>query len=146
MEVVKLTKEELWKLPVLAEEFYNSSSHLRGFKAEVAVTNWQKLIESDMGVVFGLKDGEDIIGMLGAMKIPDLHTGERLGIEIFWFVSESRRSKGLLLVKAFEGWGKENRCSRLIMAYMQDLMPEKLEKLYEKLGYTLMEKSYVKEI
>lgn len=146
MKVIELTKDELWELPKLAEEFYNSSSHLKVFNAEIAVANWQSIIENEIGIVFGLKDNDEIIGMLGAMKVPDLHTGEMLATEIFWFVSESKRRNGLLLVREFEKWAKLNKCSRIMMAHMQDLMPEKLEMLYTRLGYSLMEKSYVKEI
>jgi len=48
------------------------------------------------------------------------------------------------LMQAFEGWAKEVGCKFASMCDMHDL--QDLQPLYERKGYKLTEKSYVKEL
>lgn len=146
MNVVQLKIEELDDLVDLAEKFYASSEFLNGFKKNVAKKSWVHFIDTGIGVIFGLKEDNELHGMLGAIKSIDAHTGDFIAVELFWFVSEEKRGEGLKLIKAYEKWALEQKCKRIAIGHLQDLMPARLEKIYNKLGYKLAEKSYVKEV
>jgi N-acetylglutamate synthase-like GNAT family acetyltransferase len=91
------------------------------------------------------KDGK-LIGSLGFIKAPDLHNGTLMLIETFWFTDPLERGYGLLLLDAYEKYAQETGIKKVAIIHMMDSYPERLEQLYLRRGYILMEKHYVKEI
>ena len=146
LKVVQLKIEDLDCLVDLAEQFFSESMFLKGFDKETARRSWSGFINSGIGVIFGLKGIDGFHGMLGALRVPDVHTGELIASELFWFVDKNKRGKGLLLLKAYEEWAKVGGCKRIAIGHLEDLTPRKLELLYVKMGYTLSEKTYMKEV
>jgi GNAT superfamily N-acetyltransferase len=69
-----------------------------------------------------------------------------MAVETFWFVHPDHRGQGLSLLVEFEKWGKREGCQTLAMIHMVDSFPDKLETLYRRRGYKLIEKHYLKEI
>ncbi len=69
-----------------------------------------------------------------------------IAVETFWFVAPEHRGIGIRLFNAFEKWAKDNQCSKTAMIHLTDSMPERLEQLYLKRGYRLIEKHYVKDL
>lgn len=68
----------------------------------------------------------------------------QIATEIAWWVNPEDRkgSVGKELLEAFEGWAKEQGCKLISMISIDDT----LGSYYEKCGYTLTERSYMKEI
>ncbi len=130
----------------LIEEFYSSSQFLKGFNPDHCEKMWINLITNNIGVIFLLVEHESITGFLAALKYPDINSGELVATEMAWFVKESQRGRGLLLLREFEGWAKEEGCKLITMGYLKDLMPDKVERLYERMGYKAIETHYIKEI
>lgn len=147
MEIRELTIDELDRLADGAQEFFASSRHIEGFNLEVFKRNWTCFIEQNVGVIIGMvaEDGS-VQGALGALSFPDLNSAEPTATECFWFVREAYRGKGLYLLKAFESWAKARDCRKAQMVHLMDLMPEKLSKVYERLGYELTEMHYTKRL
>jgi GNAT superfamily N-acetyltransferase len=83
-------------------------------------------------------------GMLVGMKRPFIYGVCDTAIELSWWVDEEYRNTGLgkELLKAFEDWAKENNCKFMTMVSLDDHAGH----LYEKLGYTLAERTYMKVI
>lgn len=135
--------EDLPKMIGLAKEFYNSSKFLDRFNLNIFVINWTNFINNGIGVIWILNDFD---GCLGAIKYPDANNGELIATELFWFVSLNKRREGTKLLTEFEKWAKNEGCKRIIMGYLKDLMPDKVERFYEKMGYRAMETNYIKEI
>ena len=144
--IIQLDLDDLDDLVDLAEEFYASSKFLDGFNKEASKKSWTNFISGGTGAIFAIKEGDDFHGMLGVVKFPDINTGEMIACEMFWFVSKEHRGKGLLLVKAFEEWAKQEGCKKVAIAHLEDSMPDSLEKLYVRMGYALSEKTYIKEV
>jgi hypothetical protein len=111
---------------------------------------YRTMIENKMGQVFLLCDEEtgSVHGGLACIKGPVPHSGQMVAVELFWYVApEYRGSLGALeLLVAFENWAKENQCSSCALIHMMDSQPERLEKLYLRMGYKLLEKHYIKEV
>lgn len=142
----KLNIDELDKVLPIAEQFYNSTEFLSNFNIEIFKKNWIQFIESGLGVIFVLEDENNIIGVLGGFKYPDVNSGELIATEFFWFVDADKRGNGIRLLKEFEKWAKEEDCKKIIMVYLCDLMPEKLDRVYKRLGYRRTEINYTKEV
>ncbi len=117
---------------------------------EVAQKTYCDLISRGSGKVFILCDDKTgaVMGGLGAIKAPDLHDGVLTAIETFWFIaSEYRDTWGAFsLLRAFEKWAKETGCKRKALVHLADSSPERLKRLYEIMGYKLVESHYVGEV
>lgn len=139
--------EDLSRLGACAEAFYAASKFLKRFDLERFVAAWTALIEGGSGGVFLLvEDSGEIAGTLGGVVYPDLYSGDLVATEFFWFVREGCRGKGLALYKAFEEWARARDCGEIRMVHLLDLMPEKLERVYRRLGFVPAEVHYVKEL
>ena len=142
----KIEINELPRLFELARKFYASAPSLGNFDPDTAVRGWAYFLQNGMGAIFVIEDDGDIHGMIAALKTPDIHSGEMKAVEMAWFVDEKHRGRGLLLLKEFEKWAKDNGCKKVCMMYLSDLMPEKLKAVYTRLGYKEVELSYLKEV
>ena len=144
--IQRITVDRLRELMPLVEEFYSSSKFLKNFNADHCEKMWVKFITDEVGVIFLLEEKEEIIGFLAALKYPDINSGELWATGMAWFVKSKKRSEGLLLLKEFERWAKEEKCKRITMAHLADLMPDKMKKVYENRGYKIADINYSKEI
>jgi hypothetical protein len=140
------TKADLPRLNDGAQEFYASSRFLSGFDLKRFCSVWESWIGNGIGTIFLLDDGEKIQGALGGLLYPDAYSPSLVATEMFWFVREDSRGKGLELYRAFEGWAKEKQADQIRMVHLLDSMPEKLEIVYKRLGFVPAETHYVKEI
>lgn len=86
----------------------------------------------------------DNLGMIAAMVNPFLFGVKLVAAEVGWWVEpEHRRSKiGQELLWAFEQWGKQSGCTLATMTSLDD----DIGKFYEKNGYRLYERTYIKEL
>lgn len=113
---------------------------------DYATKTYENMIDNGVAFVMVLEKEGELIGSLGFIKAPDLHNGDTMAVETFWFVDPKKRGVGLILFNAYEKWSKENGIKKIAMIHMMDSYPESLERLYLKRGYKLAEKHYVKEI
>ncbi len=117
---------------------------------EVAHKTYSDLISKGIGKVFILCDNETgaMAGGMGMLKAPDLHDGVMTAVETFFFVApEYRNGWGAFsLLRAFDKWAKETGCKRKALIHLVDSSPERLKRLYEIMGYTLVESHYICEV
>lgn len=105
---------------------------------------YESMIKSGTAIMLVLEEDGQMVGGLGAIKYPDLHSGELTAVETYWFVAPEHRGHGMELFEAFEQWGKDQECTRLAMIHLADSYPKALEKIYLRKGYQLVEKHYVR--
>ena len=113
---------------------------------DYATKTYETMIDDGTATVMVLEKEGDLIGSLGFIEAPDLHNGNLMLIETFWFTDSGKRGYGLLLLDAYEKYAHDNGIKKIAMIHMMDSYPERLEVLYLKRGYRLMEKHYIKEI
>lgn len=111
---------------------------------EYATNRYIEMIDSGLVNVFVAEKDDTLLGALGFMKAPDLHNGEMIAVETFWFVAPEHRGIGVHLLNAFEKWAEENECDKTAMVHLEDSMPKSLEKFYLKRGYYLAERHYLR--
>lgn len=96
---------------------------------------YNSIVTNPMGFVFG--DSEKYLAALVVEHpiLPGL-VGMELGLY-------ARDHKGKELVKQFEDWSKSKGASR---TFMTSYTPKDVSKYYQRLGYSLYEQSFIKEL
>lgn len=85
------------------------------------------------------------VGFLAGQSSPFAFGPHLLASEIAWWINEERRKSGAgeELIEAFEYWAKNvARCSIISLTGLDD----QIGKFYEKKGYKLYERAYMKEL
>jgi GNAT superfamily N-acetyltransferase len=143
----KATVADLPKIQRCAEEFYAASQFLTGFDLERFSALWKGLLESEAGVIFSFDDNDgQWAGMLGGMAYPDIYSGVMTASEMFWYVRDGHRGQGIKLYRAFEEWARERECKVIRMVHLADVMPEKVARFYEKVGFVMIETHFSKTL
>ena len=95
-------------------------------------------------IILVAADGDQIFGMLGAAKVPNIFNPDRISLlEVFWWVAEESRGgkAAALLLKEFVKLKDRLGADDLILSLEAD-SPIK-ESSLEKRGFRLREKAYV---
>lgn len=144
MTIVRVANtDEVRKVAEFMTRFERATAHVK-VNVDHTTGTYTRLMETGTAVFLVLEENDQMIGGLGAIKFPDLHSGEMTAVETFWFVTPESRGKGLLLFEAFEKWARREGCKKAAMIHLADSYPEILEKLYKRKGYQLVEKHYVR--
>ena len=146
IHVRQATIEDLPKMEKCSTSFLGSSKFLEQFDMGKFVDLWTKILSQEIGVIFVLVEGEEIIGAIGSMCHSDAYSQQLIAMEMFWYVLPEHRGPGMKLYRAYENWAREKGCNKIRMTYLCDLMPEGLKTLYEDLGYYPIEVNYQKEL
>lgn len=84
------------------------------------------------------------VGMLAGMSSEMIFSREKIASEVIWWVEPGFRSrKTLALKEAYEYWAKRIGAKYIQMANLND---EKIERYYERTGYKLTERAYLKVV
>lgn len=83
-------------------------------------------------------------GFLAGFCSPFVYGDVMAATELAWWVEEDKRNTkvGAELIEAFQTWAIEKKCKLLTMICLDD----ELSKYYERKGYVLQERAYVKEL
>lgn len=137
---------ELKEIIALAKQYEGVFS--KHIKVDVAYAQqaYQKLVDSGICTVFGMRKNGVIVGGLAGLIFPDINNGQKTAVECFWFVNKADRGHGTLLLNVFEQWATNCKCQKLALIHLEDSFSETLKKLYSRRGYKLVESHYIKEI
>ncbi len=142
--IKQLEVEELAIAAKIGQQFWDEGALPGRLVPEVFVRNWTTLLGNGMGRIFGLYDGTNLVGALGAIIVPDLNDGDLTATECFWFVRKSHRGNGVRLLLNFVKYAKEIGCVRVNMVHVFNEHANKLSKLYKKIGFSPVEIHYIK--
>lgn len=83
-------------------------------------------------------------GMLAGARVPFIFGQHSNATEVGWWVYPEHRKSGLgiELLQAFEYWAQQAGCRFVTMISLDNA----LGKFYEKQGYSLMERTYMKDL
>jgi len=130
--------------------FYNKLPFEGKKKPEDVVNSfasrWSDLISQGFGKIFGLWEDDKIIGGIGVVNCPALEDGAPITQEAFWYIDEKKRGSGVRLFKAAEDYANSVGSERFVMVHLENSMPQKIKKFYERLGFTKIETGYIKEL
>ena len=149
LQFTRATREDIPAVSALVRRFHSiSGEKISGFREEAFAKNWEAFMSLDLGVLLIAKDGEQVVGALGALCVPDALDGELVASEMFWFTAPEVRTAGagLTLFSQFEDWAKERGAKRAVMAHLQNSMPERLARFYSRRGYSPAETHFIKHL
>lgn len=110
------------------------------------VAGWRQLLAGGTGLLLGVFEGRQLLGAIGGIVYPDFPTGDLVAQEAFWFMLPETRGRGIRLLRAYEMRCALRGAKRLMMIHLAGLNDEAMGKLYQRMGYSLIEKIYSKTI
>ncbi len=146
-KVREATYEDIFELLMLAFEFSKEGpDHFKPFEKEVVEERLTGAINNEAYLVLVLENNGEIQGGIVGVCMAPWMMSEPFAVELAWFVRKSARDgRGAIkLVKAYETWAKSKGVTKIGMSDLTKI--QGLGKLYERLGYSLSETSYIKEI
>ena len=141
-KIVTMSKKDIPVVLLYATEFG------QGIDEEVNTDHyrkqWERFFDSGIGVMWGLSCDGVIVGGIGGIIAPDLHSGKATLIELFWYVSPAHRKHGLKLFNEMEKYANDHNL-RWAMIHMENSMPDKLKEFYRKQGFRLLETHWIRD-
>ena len=125
----------------LVRQFHEESLGEYGFKLDENAL-LQTMIELRDEAFCLVIDGK-CEGILAGKEIKTPIGGERIWHEVVWYVSRKQRKHGLRLLRTARDILKCEGYTHLVMVLMTNSMPEKISRLYERLGLREFERHYI---
>lgn len=129
-------------ISTMANQFINQTEYKDHYNAGVLEDVLMTLLSlpKEDAVVL-IEDGK---GMLLGKTCPFAFGNKKMAVEIGWWVNPDNRKEGVgkQLIEAFEYWANKINCDLIIMVSID----EEVGKYYEKTGYKLVERMYMKEL
>jgi GNAT superfamily N-acetyltransferase len=113
---------------------------------EVAAKSYTDFVNRGIGGMLLAISENKVIGGLGYLIANDIHCGKKYAVESFWFMLPEYRGGGIRLLARFEEIARERDCEECAMIHLSDSFPERLEHLYIRRGYRMVEKHYIKRL
>lgn len=88
-------------------------------------------------------DNGSVDGMIVCFVSPLVFTKQIVAQEVVWYVRESKRACGVRLLKKLEYLLIEMGCSSILMVGLEG---DRSCDFYERFGYTLFQKTYIKKV
>jgi len=141
----KATEADTLDLLILAKQFYKEYDTGYTIDMGLLAENVSAMIASEDYLVLVLEKDGSAEGLLLGYASSPFFSRDKIASELAWFLSKDVRGfkESTLLIDAYEEWAKGKGCKFITMSDIEVL--SSLQKLYESRGYTLMEKTYVKE-
>lgn len=130
----------------MATEYAKEMSRTGTVDLPHIISTWNNLLLANSGALWKYLIDDYTAGIIGGIVTPDVHDGQKVAVELLWYVSPLARSTnaGLLLWSELETWAIGMGAKRIYAA--ANASNTRLQKFYEKLGLRTMEVSYMKEI
>ncbi len=140
------TEEDIFEVTLLTREAYEDlpeKEHVK-FNAKKVMDLAKHVIPTDSFLTLVLENDGEIVGYFFGMVAEYYFALESQAICLSWFIRPQHRSirNALSLLKRYEKWGEEQGVVSVNMINIKMNSP----KVYEKLGYTMTEATFVKRI
>ena len=142
----KANKEDLLGILVLAKEFSREAPKTHKWNIDKTTNFLLSAIENTNMEIFISEKDDEVTGAIVCMVTEMYMSNTVIASEIAWFVNKDLRGSrsSIKLLKAFEDWGRSKGADYLGMADIEDI--SNLRKLYNRLGYSVSETTYLKEV
>jgi hypothetical protein len=134
------TEDDFVPLFNAAKAFYKAANLPFDLDPDSFITAIAHMVESPDCAILTDGEGSFIGGRISNSWINNEH---KIAQEAFWWAVPG---KGLDLLYAFEQWAKDNGADAVLMINLPQLRGNVVERLYERKGYELFERSYYKEL
>ena len=140
----QLEVEDIDKAIPLFEEFCKES--LSDYGIPVDVEHLTKLANIYKDNTLIIESGDKLVGIISGAVVDMPAGGKKVYQELVWYVLASHRRYGIKLLNTLEEKCKKEGIDSIIMSLMQNSKSNKLENFYNKRGFRLVEKQYIKQV
>jgi GNAT superfamily N-acetyltransferase len=141
----ELKPSEFDSMKDLLKEGFGFSQFMGSLDCDKCISSWRIFVTSGVGVVIGLVEDGKINGALAGYTFNDLNSNDKIAVESHFYIKQNHRGKGLALLSAFQNWAKQHGAKLVRVTRLLD-QPEKLNKVYRRLGYDPIQITYQKEL
>lgn len=143
-----LAVEDLRECLPLWAAFCEESACLGPLNEQVVLANWEALLKSDTGALWGAWSDGELIGLIGMAFDAGFFTGIPRAQELCWYVKPAHRHgrDGIKLLWQAEAWAVRKGAKQIIFGrYLTEAM-EALDGVYQRLGYRPFGMGYQKNV
>lgn len=141
------TEHDVIDLAILGKEFVKESqnSFLGWNSSKVYDALFDAIQREDFHIVV-LQADTEIVGMLVCFVTPCFFSDVKQAVEIVWYVTPEHRGskKALQMLEHYEQWAKEQGAVCVNLVNLEILRGDRVAKLYKRLGYHLVENTFMK--
>lgn len=137
MRIELLHPDDINKCLPAAEKFHAIYDPEVPFSPGAFQRFWQNTYAAHNGFIIALwNEQREVVGGIGGILTNFVTSEVSTCVEMFWWVNPEHRGKwGMKLLHYFEEMARASGAARIAMAYMDSSMPDRMQKLYELLGY-----------
>lgn len=150
MHIRPATDDDTDTLIALGERFFAFSrfAEIVPFAADGARAALRKFMDTGVVLVAEAPDGRVAGGIVGVMTQVWFNPCARLAAELAWWVDTEFRgtSAGVKLARAFEQWARDNGAAAVSMSDLVIEGETPAGRLFEKLGYRVVERCQVRSL
>lgn len=138
--------EDILDLSLLIRSFTSEAKYGFSLDYNKIYDTLKNTMEDDDYLLLVVEDGDKLVGMFFAMLIEPLFSSDKVAAEVAWYISpDSRGSKqALKLIDWYLLWAEERGATKATIADIVEL--NDIGKLYNRKGFVLSERSYVKDL
>lgn len=138
------TEQDLEAIMEMAEKFYAATEYSEVIPFDRESAENLVLSSCKQGMCFV---DDDYRGFVLGMLFPySLNNSEIVGSELAWWVEPEYRNEmvGIQLLEALESAAETNGAKMWSMMCLESIEPDKVERIYERMGYTRTERTFTR--
>ena len=146
MTVRKATPDDAFDVLMLAHQFAKEAPAGFKFSKDKVESFFDRVLADPTMVLFVSEDEDGIGGFIVGLYTDHAFNDAKMAAELGWFMTKDKRggTQAIRLVKAFEQWAKDIGAEYVAMCDIIGLSD--LANLYDRSGYSLTERTFMKEI
>lgn len=146
INIRNMNEDDILDVMLLAREFSKEAPASHKWDKNKTLSFLQSTINLPNIEVFVCEKDNEIVGGLVGVISEMYMSYTKQATELAWFVSKEARgsSVAIRLVKHFEEWAKENGADYVTMSDITGI--NTLSEMYTRMGYTVSETAYMKEL
>ena len=148
MRVRNATDEDIKSIIEMARDFYAHTVYDIPFDEGSTRENIETSMSYELCFIAEDSEGVEAGFILGVASPFLVNRDHYVCAELAWWVMKEYRntSAGIKLLKALEGGAKEAGCVYIAMMCLENLEPDMIASMYEKMGYAPAERTYFRRL
>jgi len=145
MTIRPATRDDIPRLVTMTRRFIAGSlyAHVLTDSPEAVAAVYTHLVDDASGGVFVAETEAGVVGLLALARTTSLFSGQRLAVEVAWWVEPEARGCGQALLKAGERWAVESGADQIQMVAPACADGQRVGRLYARRGYAPLETHYL---
>ena len=143
------TKEDVIDLAILGKQFVKESQNeFLGWDSNKVYNSLFDAVQREDFCIFVLCADDEIVGMLIGFVTPCFFSSVLQAVEITWYIApEHRGSKmAISMIEDYERWAEDRGAICANLMNLEVLKGDKVARFYGRLGYKLVENTFMKEL